>query len=81
MASGNESYLTHELKRVMMGSSINLGVDMSIVQQHPTPVRMPPDLKEWIKASAVANRRSMNAEIVTLLILAKEHLAKAAPMI
>lgn len=37
----------------------------------PTPVRLPPDLKEWVIASAQANRRSVNAEIITLLILAK----------
>jgi len=44
----------------------------------PTALRMPPDLKEWIKASAEANRRSVNAEIVTLLVLAKEQIEKAA---
>jgi hypothetical protein len=37
---------------------------------------MPPDLKDWIKASARANRRSVNAEIVTLLVLAKEQVEK-----
>jgi hypothetical protein len=46
-------------------------------QNMPTPVRMPPDLKEWIKAAAEANRRSVNAEILTLLDLAKKHLEKS----
>lgn len=44
----------------------------------PTPVRLPPDLKEWVKASAHANRRSVNAEIITLLILAKAQVEGAA---
>jgi hypothetical protein len=45
-------------------------------QPPPTALRMPPDLKDWIKASARANRRSVNAEIVTLLVLAKEQVEK-----
>ncbi len=49
-------------------------------QQHPTPVRMPEALKEWIRASAIANRRSVNAEIVTLLEMAKEQQEKKAAM-
>lgn len=53
---------------------------MSAKQQHPTPVRMPNDLKEWIKAMADANRRSVNAEIVVLLELAKEQKQKRAVM-
>lgn len=32
-----------------------------------TPVRLPPDLKEWVKARAAANFRSLNAEIVAIL--------------
>ena len=47
-------------------------------QPPPTALRMPPDLKEWIKASAKAHRRSVNAEIVTLLVMAKEQIEKAA---
>lgn len=38
---------------------------------------MPSELKEWVKASAQANRRSVNAELVTLLFFAKEQLEKA----
>lgn len=45
---------------------------MPTQQQNPTALRMPQDLKEWIRASAVANRRSVNAEIVTLLEMAKK---------
>lgn len=53
---------------------------MSANQSHPTPVRMPQDLKEWIKAAAEANRRSVNAEILTLLDMAKKQMEKAAVM-
>ena len=53
------------------------GANMSSNQQHPTPLRMPVDLKEWIKASAEANRRSVNAEILTLLTLAKSQMEKS----
>jgi hypothetical protein len=51
---------------------------MATNQQTPTALRMPPDLKEWIKALAQANRRSLNSEIVTLLVLAKEQIEKEA---
>lgn len=44
---------------------------MNTASQTPTALRMPPELKEWIKASAEANRRSLNSEIVTLLELAR----------
>lgn len=33
----------------------------------PLGVRLPPEIKEIIKAAAVVNRRSMNAEIVVAL--------------
>jgi predicted HicB family RNase H-like nuclease len=33
----------------------------------PLQVRFPPELKEWLKAQALQNRRSLNSEIVTLL--------------
>ena len=33
-------------------------------QQPPTPVRLPDELKANLKAEAVANTRSLNAEIV-----------------
>ena len=41
-------------------------------QQAPTPVRLPQDLKDWIKARAEGNLRSVNAEITALLIRARE---------
>ena len=49
---------------------------MSVNQPHPTPVRMPADLKKWIKESAQTNRRSVNAEILVLLDLAKKQMEK-----
>ena len=33
----------------------------------PSPVRLPEDLKDWIKHQAVRNKRSMNSEIVVRL--------------
>ncbi|TQK00167.1 Arc family DNA-binding protein [Herbaspirillum sp. SJZ107] len=48
--------------------------------QPPTALRMPTDLKEWVKASAQANRRSVNSEIVVLLELAKQQMEKASAM-
>lgn len=51
---------------------------MSANQQNPTPLRMPPDLKEWIKAMAAADRRSVNAAIVMLLERAKEESERKA---
>lgn len=53
---------------------------METKQQPPTALRMPIDLKEWIKASAQANRRSVNSEIVTLLELAKQQMEKTSAM-
>jgi hypothetical protein len=40
-------------------------------QMPPTPVRLPVELKAWIKARAAGNLRSVNAEIVALLIQAR----------
>lgn len=40
---------------------------MSSNQLPPTPVRMPPDLKERLQAEAKANVRSLNGEIVARL--------------
>ncbi|GIZ54066.1 Arc family DNA-binding protein [Noviherbaspirillum aridicola] len=37
-------------------------------QMPPTPVRIPPELKEWVKARAEANLRSVNAEITAILM-------------
>ena len=57
-----------------------LGTNMSANQQTPTPLRMPLDLKEWIKAAAKANERSLNAQIVLLLTQAKEQSERTAAM-
>jgi hypothetical protein len=51
---------------------------MATKQQPPTPVRLPQELKDWIKSQADANLRSMNAEIVTLLIQARAQHDKSA---
>jgi len=45
---------------------------MATKQQAPTPVRLPQDLKDWIKCRAEANLRSVNAEITALLLRARE---------
>jgi hypothetical protein len=45
---------------------------MAKKQIAPTPVRLPSELKEWIKARAEINLRSLNAEIIALLIRARE---------
>lgn len=45
---------------------------MATKQQSPTPVRLPQELKDWIKSRADANLRSVNAEITALLIRARE---------
>ncbi|MFS2077361.1 Arc family DNA-binding protein [Telluria sp. Tellsp99] len=46
--------------------------NMALKQQTPTPVRLPQELKDWIKSRAGANLRSVNAEITALLIKARE---------
>lgn len=45
---------------------------MAAKQQTPTPVRLPEELKDWIKSRAGDNLRSVNAEITALLIRARE---------
>lgn len=41
---------------------------MVAVKQLPiTPLRLPPDLKIWLKHQATNNRRSLNAEIIVRL--------------
>lgn len=30
----------------------------------PSPMRLPPDLKDWLKHKAIDNRRSLNNEVV-----------------
>ena len=47
----------------------------STPQQVPTPVRLPPDLKEELKEAAAANERSLNAEIVFRLRAASRSVA------
>jgi hypothetical protein len=37
-------------------------------QMAPTPVRLPAELKDWVKALAEANLRSVNAEIIAILM-------------
>lgn len=41
--------------------------DSAPKQEAPYGLRMPPDLKERVKAAAAGNNRSMNAEIVATL--------------
>ena len=41
-------------------------------QMPPTPVRLPVELKAWIKDRAAANLRSVNAEIVAILLQARD---------
>jgi hypothetical protein len=36
-------------------------------QMSSTPLRIPEDLKSWLKARADANFRSVNAEIIAML--------------
>lgn len=36
-------------------------------QTNGTPVRMPPDLKQWLQHRAIDNRRSLNSEILIRL--------------
>jgi len=45
---------------------------MASKQQTPTPIRLPQELKDWIKSRADANLRSVNAEITALLLKVRE---------
>jgi hypothetical protein len=40
-------------------------------QVTPTPVRIPVDLKTWVQARAAENLRSVNAEIIAMLLSAR----------
>lgn len=51
---------------------------MKTKQLPPTPVRLPPDLKDWLKARAEENVRSLNGEIVAILLQAKARHEQAA---
>ncbi|ATA55200.1 hypothetical protein CKY39_19765 [Variovorax boronicumulans] len=33
----------------------------------PSPVRLPPELKAWLKHQAIDNHRSMNSEVIARL--------------
>lgn len=41
-------------------------------QKSPMPIRLPDDLQAWVKARAEANIRSVNAEIIALLLQIRE---------
>ena len=45
-------------------------------QQQPYPLRMPDELKEWVRVSAFNNRWSINAELNALIEMAKEAMEK-----
>lgn len=36
-------------------------------QMQPTPIRIPPDLKQWLQSEAEKNRRSLNGEVLIRL--------------
>ena len=44
---------------------------MSAAQAKPYPVRLEPDLSQWVKAQAKAGDRSINAQINRLIRQAK----------
>lgn len=44
---------------------------MSATQTKPYPVRLDPDLSQWVKAQAKAGDRSINAQINRLIRQAK----------
>lgn len=41
---------------------------MKTKQMPPMPIRLPTELKEWLKAQAESNHRSVNAEITAILL-------------
>lgn len=45
-------------------------------QMPPTPIRLPTDLKEWVKSSAESNCRSVNAEIIAILLAERKRQEK-----
>ena len=49
-----------------------------ISEIHPTAVRTTPDLKEWLKKRAKANRRSMSEEINYILLKEKAQDARTS---
>jgi hypothetical protein len=44
---------------------------MATKQITPTPVRIPVELKTWVRARAAENLRSVNAEIIAVLLSAR----------
>ena len=55
-----------------MSSQYLIEDNMAAKQQAPTPIRLPESLKDWVKARAEANLRSVNAEITVLLMKVRE---------
>lgn len=45
----------------------------------PSPVRLPPNLKDWLKHQAAQNRRSMNSEVVLRLEQSRTNQEQAQP--
>lgn len=45
----------------------------------PSPVRIPPDLKAWLKHKAIDNRRSFNSEVISRLEESKAKEEQSAP--
>lgn len=45
---------------------------MSTKQTRPYPLRLQPELSQWVKAQATANDRSINAEISRIIRRAQE---------
>lgn len=44
----------------------------------PILIRMPGDIKQWLKAAAKAERRTMTAQLLHILEQAKHHKQEAA---
>ena len=45
----------------------------------PSPIRLPQELKDWIKRKAIDNRRSFNSEVLVRLEQSREQQEKAQP--
>jgi hypothetical protein len=41
------------------------------MNDHPTSIRIPPEVKEWLRERAEANCRTVNGEILALLKASK----------
>ena len=64
-------YLTLDSLRINM-ATLNGGHAMSRHQITPFPVRMPAELKSWLQQRATQNFRSMNNELLALLMDAQK---------